>query len=76
LPSSTTMGRKARRGRRGSLTCARRMRDQAREEDNGVWTNAPPAMAQHTQGLRGDDVCWCGCGRIDREGAHDSGVYI
>jgi hypothetical protein len=52
------------------------MRDQAREEDNGVWTNAPPAMAQHTQGLRGDDVCWCGCGRIDREGAHDSGVYI
>jgi hypothetical protein len=32
--------------------------------------------ATHTEGLRGDDVGWCGCGRIEREGAHEGGVCI
>jgi hypothetical protein len=46
--------------------------DQARKEDDGARMDAPPVMAQHTegktQGLRGETCAGAICGRIEREG--------
>jgi hypothetical protein len=54
--------------------------DQARKEDDGARMDAPPVMAQHTegktQGLKGDDMCWCDLWKNREGGAHNGGLYI